>query len=843
MFEQDRYTENRQTRGLFHREEGPALGMSRFQVSGENDPAEIQAEQMADSVVGGGSLFRAPEGSGGSGFEADLDRSDLGDAGESLPTGLQGPMERAFGTEFSGVRVHTGAGADRASRSISARAFTQGQDVYFRSGAYDPGSQEGQHLIAHELAHVAAGDGGIHREKDNLDADKARRGTQEIRDQNLTTGMGKQDILEMAMEEAAKGCKEDLDKANELIASSSSQEILVDELAVGGTSEAGLKGRADLAKDLGYGMDIWIGDIEKNMGDYVKELAGGGEEDAAKERAKHYRPYQEADAALTQLKAAKQALEEKVKPAIQGALGLIGQKNAPDGSGIPETVAKMMDDAACGQFFKAVEDIRGGAGADFDRLNGDAVQNAQNLHGDVAESGAERHSRRAGNVSTVAGLASTGADVLSNSADIDEAVNGEGNKHTENTSTTGSVTGLVAGGVGTGADAVGMVADSVAIHNQEAERKRKIEEMQARNKNTGIGEAGWADHTARAGVSGAAIGVLGGTAGIVSSSADLADKEKTSDIAGVTSASLGAAGDVFGLATDSQNAKERKDKDKDAKKNMKALGQQLRATLPTATNLTGKDLLILQISERLKGEKFNASGSEPLADLIDRALDPSAPNANAGGSAGANAQTSSPQGELSAKQKNLLITLKALETSRVANKGAMSSARWDAAFSTIGLVGSLTSLAGSVASMLDSKLLGSILSMVGTVIGMVGTIRDALGLGEKESDRQQERNDDRDAKVAACQTAVGQMASLPELSLDVLKGKREKKLPLTEEQQAAAEQYASVFTLIKTADVNMVDFLYAVDKGEFGKKTGPGENDKKSAQDSLKDMYANLSFS
>ena len=87
------------------------------------------------------------------------------------------------------------------------------------------------------------------------------------------------------------------------------------------------------------------------------------------------------------------------------------------------------------------------------------------------------------------------------------------------------------------------------------------------------------------------------------------------------------------------------------------------------------------------------------------------------------------------------------------------------------------------------------------------------------------------------------MAALPELRLDVLRGKREKKLPLTGEQQAAAEQYASVFTLIKTADVNMVDFLYAVDKGEFGKKTGPGENDKKSTQDSLKDMYANLSFS
>lgn len=834
MFEQDRHIDNRQPRGLFRQETEPASGKSRFQVSGENDPAEIQADQMADSVVDGGGLFRSPEGSGG-GFQADLDTEDLEGGGESLPAGLQGSMEESFGTGFSSVRIHTGAGADRVSRSISARAFTQGEDIYFRNGAYDPESQEGQHLIAHELAHVAAGDGGIHRVKDGSEAAP-------------TTGMGKQDILEMAMEEAAKTSKEDLNKANELIASSSSKESLVDELATGGTNEAELKGRADLVKTVEYGLDIWIGDLEKNMGDYVKEIAGGAEEGAAKERAKNYRPYQEADAVLAQLKVARQALEERVKPAIQGALGMIGQKTAPDGSGFPETVAKMMDDATCGQFFKAVEAIRGGAGGaeNFDSLNEAAVQGAANLHGDVAESGAEKTSRIAGSVGAVTGIASTGADVLSNSADINEAANETVNQHSENTSTVGSVIGVTAGSIGTGADAVGMVADSVALHNQEAARRQKIQEMQARNKDTGIGKAGWADHTARAGVSGAAIGVLGGAAGVVSSSADLAGDENTSDIAGVTSASLGAAGDVFGLATDSQNAKERKDKDKEAKQNMKALGQQLRATLPTATNLTEKNMLILQITERLKGEKFNGSGSEPLADLIDRALDTSAPNANtqASGSAGANAQASgSPQNELSAKQKNLLITLKTLETSRVANKGAMSDARKDTLFSTIGLVGSLTSLAGSVASMLGSKLVGSILGMVGTAIGMVGTIRDALGLGEKESDRQQGRNEDRDAKVAACQTAVGQMAALPELSLDVLRGKREQKLPLTGEQQAAAEQYASVFTLIKTADVNMVDFLYAVDKGEFGKKTGPGENDKKSTQDSLKDMYANLSFS
>ena len=184
MFEQDCGTNERRNRGLFREEDGPFAGFGRFQVSGENDPAEVRADSMADSVVGGG-LFRSPEGGGGGGFQADLPLSDLAGGVESLPAGLQGSMEQSFGADFSGVRVHTGAGADRASRDISARAFTRGQDVYFRDGAYDPGSQEGRHLIAHELAHVAAGDGGIHRDPENERSTSSAPGQHDCRDRKI----------------------------------------------------------------------------------------------------------------------------------------------------------------------------------------------------------------------------------------------------------------------------------------------------------------------------------------------------------------------------------------------------------------------------------------------------------------------------------------------------------------------------------------------------------------------------------------------------------------------------------------------------------------------------------
>jgi hypothetical protein len=52
------------------------------------------------------------------------------------------------------VKVHTDTTADSLARSVSARAFTTGTDVYFASGEYQPGTKDGDSLLAHELTHV-----------------------------------------------------------------------------------------------------------------------------------------------------------------------------------------------------------------------------------------------------------------------------------------------------------------------------------------------------------------------------------------------------------------------------------------------------------------------------------------------------------------------------------------------------------------------------------------------------------------------------------------------------------------------------------------------------------------
>jgi hypothetical protein len=69
-------------------------------------------------------------------------------------------MEPRFGADFSEVRVHTGDEAAHLARDLKARAFTQGQDIFFEQGGYDPGTKPGKRLLAHELTHIVQQGGG-----------------------------------------------------------------------------------------------------------------------------------------------------------------------------------------------------------------------------------------------------------------------------------------------------------------------------------------------------------------------------------------------------------------------------------------------------------------------------------------------------------------------------------------------------------------------------------------------------------------------------------------------------------------------------------------------------------
>lgn len=93
----------------------------------------------------------------------------LSGGGRPLDSLTRRTMESRFGYNFGSVRLHDGATPADAARGLQASAFTVGEDIVFGAGAYDPASAQGQHVLAHELAHVVQHNGAdsvsIHRQE------------------------------------------------------------------------------------------------------------------------------------------------------------------------------------------------------------------------------------------------------------------------------------------------------------------------------------------------------------------------------------------------------------------------------------------------------------------------------------------------------------------------------------------------------------------------------------------------------------------------------------------------------------------------------------------------------
>jgi hypothetical protein len=75
-------------------------------------------------------------------------------AGRTLDPATAAGMGSAFGNSFDDVRIHDDDGAAALARSVAARAFTVGTDIFFGAGEYRPVTVAGGRLLAHELTHV-----------------------------------------------------------------------------------------------------------------------------------------------------------------------------------------------------------------------------------------------------------------------------------------------------------------------------------------------------------------------------------------------------------------------------------------------------------------------------------------------------------------------------------------------------------------------------------------------------------------------------------------------------------------------------------------------------------------
>ena len=88
----------------------------------------------------------------------DEERSPVHDVvssgGTPLPGDVRADMEGRFGTDFGDVRVHNDGAAHDSAKSVNAQAYTVGSNIVFQRDKYDPASDAGKHMIAHELTHV-----------------------------------------------------------------------------------------------------------------------------------------------------------------------------------------------------------------------------------------------------------------------------------------------------------------------------------------------------------------------------------------------------------------------------------------------------------------------------------------------------------------------------------------------------------------------------------------------------------------------------------------------------------------------------------------------------------------
>lgn len=139
----------------------------KLNIGASNDPLEQEADRVADQVMAT-SLHSAVSSAppriqrfAGSASEASnnsapasVERVLAGSAGRPLEASMQEDMGQRFGNDFSDVRVHSGAAAEKSARDVHANAYTVGNNIVFGANQYSPDTQKGKRLLAHELTHV-----------------------------------------------------------------------------------------------------------------------------------------------------------------------------------------------------------------------------------------------------------------------------------------------------------------------------------------------------------------------------------------------------------------------------------------------------------------------------------------------------------------------------------------------------------------------------------------------------------------------------------------------------------------------------------------------------------------
>ena len=158
----------------------------KLSIGSASDPLEAEADRVADQVLSNKSTHAfsnlaspkiqrraTPSSAQADEIPASVEHT-LSSIGSPLPHVVRRDMEQRFNQDFSCVRIHTDGNATQSARDINANAYTAGNNIVFDSGKFSPESQQGKHLLAHELTHVVQ-QGGVENKISRQEADKKKQ--------------------------------------------------------------------------------------------------------------------------------------------------------------------------------------------------------------------------------------------------------------------------------------------------------------------------------------------------------------------------------------------------------------------------------------------------------------------------------------------------------------------------------------------------------------------------------------------------------------------------------------------------------------------------------------------
>ena len=150
---------------------------TKLSVNEPDDQYEKEADSVAEAVMRSTSTSTPPaeeedspeiqrasrDPMAGATVSDDLESNinSMKGGGSPLPSEERTFFESRMGADFSDVRIHTGAQATETSSQLNAKAYTTGTDIAFNDGEYQPGTDSGRELIAHELTHVVQQGGAV----------------------------------------------------------------------------------------------------------------------------------------------------------------------------------------------------------------------------------------------------------------------------------------------------------------------------------------------------------------------------------------------------------------------------------------------------------------------------------------------------------------------------------------------------------------------------------------------------------------------------------------------------------------------------------------------------------